>query len=352
MRTMTATHLLLLLAAVPFAVGCSDRGLTAQQPGYLSSDPCAQHTDQSSCLATARGCRWAEVAQTQPCAPCPEGAKCAVDCAAPVALGACVSNDPCLARDEAACRADSGCAWSSVALLCPIGAACSGGGFCHAKDDGGGDCACVSPVACPTGAECPKVECDCSGGGGGGACSCACPPCAPGEMCPPCACDCNDGGPGCSDPGTCACACPDCGPDASCAPCDCTCSGGGAPVGVVSSGGSDPASCFQYKDAQTCTAHAGCGIAPGPGGIFVCAGAKAPAQPCACYGPPCAPDSVGCDCACDCGTGGGETMKGCVPPPLPSPPPDLKPCPAIACAADCANGQKKDANGCDTCVCL
>ena len=84
---------------------------------------------------------------------------------APASTFVCVGKDPCRAHDQAGCLADSVCAWSQIDLLCPIGSDCSSGGFCHVRSDVGGDCACVSPVACPADAPCPKVECDCSGGG-------------------------------------------------------------------------------------------------------------------------------------------------------------------------------------------
>ena len=359
----------LLFVALGLAAGCSDRGLVAQSPGYLASDKCIQSADQASCGAQI-GCQWLQI-------PVAEGNNSASE--APRAMFACVAQDVCLSLGQTACLADSGCAWSKIGTLCPVGSDCSSGGFCHAKDNGGGDCACVSPIACPLDGECAKVECDCSGGGGGsggGACGCSCAPCAPGAECPPCACNCEGGGgggnSGCDQPGTCACACPACAPGEDCPPCDCTCGSGGGTT--INDGSPDP--CSKFTDATSCEASESfqCGVAPSPAGVFVCAsvGTKPGTPPsCACACPVC-PDGAPCaPCACDCGTDGGigggndggtssgGLMTGCIPPaPPPSrpgPPSTDKPtpiaCPAIGCAASCANGTLTGSDGCPTCAC-
>lgn len=329
--------------------GCSsDRGLAPTDRGYLASSVCAQRTTESTCAAEATGCQWVATDAAK------EGGGPA---------GGCVANDPCLQMSQSACAADSGCAWS-VGALCPLGATCtSDGGFCHAKDASGGDCACVSPLTCPADGDCPQVECDCSGGGSGGsggACSCTCAPCAAGEVCPPCACACDDGGPNCGDTGTCACACPACAPGESCPPCDCVCSGGATTVG--GGGGStvsDP--CSVHEDATACSADTanacvfyafGAPCVEGqPCKAGVCQTSKPSNDPtCDCACPDCPPGAECAPCTCDCGgSGGGTTMSGCVPPPQPT---DPIACPAIGCATKCPNGEKLDASGCPTCECL
>jgi hypothetical protein len=347
------TSLMVALAGLAALAGCTQgNGLPAQSPGYLANDTCSAHRDQTSCSADARGCDWIipEIALGAPtrcgggwddgdapnteATPLPLGPSC--DPITP--QGVCVVRDPCLALDEAACHADSGCAWSAVKTLCPVGSDCTSGGFCHAKDSGGGDCACVSPVVCPVDGPCAQVECDCSGGGGGGACTCNCLPCAPGESCPPCACDCNDGGSNCTDPGTCACACPACAPGETCPPCECKCEGGGG-----TSIGPAP---VPPPDAPEARPECVCDCAGCPDGSTDC--------------PPCQ-----CDCPVDDGGswGGGSTggtMSGCIPPPpppsrpgpAPTDPDDApKACPAIGCLLDCFEGYAKDQNGCPICEC-
>lgn len=334
---------------VPMALmavaGCDNgRGLAPVNRGYLASDACAQRTSESACGTEATACQWIATDAT----------------AESSAAGGCVAKDPCLTLGQSACTADSGCAWS-VGKLCPLGATCSSdGGFCHAKDPSGGDCACVSPLACPADGDCAKVECDCSGGGnsgGGGACACTCAPCAAGEACPPCSCSCGDGGPTCDTPGTCACACPACAPGESCPPCDCACSDGTTSVGSGTTTTADP--CNAHEDATTCSADtanacvfyafgAPC-IEGQPCKAGVCQTKTPPTDPtCDCACPDCPPNADCAPCSCTC-SGGGSTMTGCVPPPQPT---DPIACPAIGCFAPCANGTKLDASGCPTCECL
>ena len=260
--------------------GCSGDGTRAPHllQGYLATDGCTKNVTQTDCDATERGCRWITTKQ----------------------VGVCVANDTCLSLGKAGCSADATCAWSAAATLCPVGADCGDGGYCHSRDQGGTDCACVSPISSNANGTVPAVECDCSGGGGGttgsgGACSCACATCAPGEICPPCACDCNDGGSGCGSGSTCACACPAL-PDGTVAP-DCVCNwtdGGG-----------------------TTTVSPACACAPGEN--------------------------------CACATAAVDGGMTCVVPPTPMPTPVV--CSAIACAKTCTNGLATDASGCTTCVC-
>ena len=312
--------------------GCSG-GTTGSKhlaQGYLATDACSQHVTESDCDATERGCRWVATAK----------------------VGVCVSNDACLSLDRSACGADTTCAWSSATTLCPVGADCADGGYCHTRDVSGTDCACVSPISSNQSGVVPAVECDCSGGdagdggtttGSGGACACACPACAPGEICPPCVCNCDDGGQGCGSGSTCACACGAPSPDGGVAdPCVCSCNDQGNTTTTVRD------LCSAHTDANSCTADAAnhCGIVPGPGGAFVCAGASNGGS---------APTGTGCACAsgvpCDCPpstpTDGGSV---CAVPPAPTPTP--VPCPAIACAdLSCTKGLASDSSGCPTCAC-
>jgi len=335
----------LSVAAVFGAAGCSNDGLSLRNAGYLANDAYTQNTSASACAAAQPGCRWVEVDRDAPTTKCgtdtapnapdeageekPLGKSCLE--VAPSPSGVCVANDPCLALGATACRDKGECAWSATKVLCPIGASCDDGGYCHAREQGGTDCACVSPVTCPMGEDCPEVECDCSSGGSGGsggACTCACPSCGPGEDCPPCACNCDDGGPGCTKPGTCYTSCPSCLPDTDC-PCVTVCEDGGNTSS--GSGGGTSAS-----------------GAPSDGGFSETPGE---APPCACACEPCKAGSSCPPCACDCDGGGG--MAGCVGPPLPAPVPQPDPtCTAIGCFLYCADGYVKDANGCNTCVCL
>ncbi|MEO6953265.1 MAG: hypothetical protein ABI321_15805 [Polyangia bacterium] len=316
-----------LFAAALFLsiAGCngSTTGQKNLAQGYLATDACSQHVTASACDATERGCRWVTTNK----------------------VGVCVSNDACLSLGKAGCGADATCAWSAAATLCPVGASCADGGYCHTRDAGGTDCACVSPISSNAGGTVPAVECDCSGGaagegggmtGSGGACACACPACAPGEICPPCACNCDDGGEGCSSGSTCACACGAPPPDGGVAdPCVCNCNDQGNTTTV-----SDV--CSAHADSDSCTTDTTnhCGVVPGPGGAFVCAGAIDGGAAPIC---PCAPGS-----SCNCPTNSGGST--CAVPPAPGPTPIA--CPAIACAnLTCTKGLASDSSGCPTCAC-
>jgi hypothetical protein len=330
--------------------GCSSSHLVGgtEASGYLGGDVCNQLGSESACNA-AGGCAWLVP-------PCPAGATCPA--------GVCYAPDPCLKiADAATCNADSRCAWSEAATLCPVGADCASGGYCHPKDPSGGSCGCVTPLACPAGSTCPPPECDCSGGSGGsggGSCTCACPPCAPGEACPPCACDCS--GTGCVTGGTCVCACPDCAPGQDCPPCACGCGSTGpvpAPTGTTSNdpsmgGPGDP--CSAFTDANTCTANSGCqwfaSGQPCMTGQTCVSGVcqtEMPPPPtgCGCACPTCAPGTACPPCDCNCT----DPSGGCTPPAPPTGGGGTV-CPAIGCASPCPNGTKTGADGCPTCECL
>jgi hypothetical protein len=310
-------------------------------PGYLASDACGGHTDAEACAGA--GCEWLEIEA------CPAGADCARG-------GVCASPDPCRAHgDEASCVADAdhGCAWAGVESLCPAGAACADG-FCYAAGDG--DCACVCPLYCPAGEDCPPCECDCApsggGGSGGGTCSCECPACSPGEECPPCSCDCSDDG-GCVDDGTCTCVCPSCEEGTECPPCECGCepsggSSGGADPGDADEPDSPPPTtptcecaecppgescppcdcgtadpCSEHVDETTCSADTAnecswialgipCSSDEEECRSGVCQGpSSGGGDDCTCVCPDCAPGEACPPCSCDCSGGGGG--GGCVP---------------------------------------
>jgi hypothetical protein len=348
-----------------FFLGCGNGASTTKVPAYLSVGACSGHADRTTCAAD-RSCAWAALGET-----CPAGASCP--------QGVCVPQDPCFSHgDAAACSSDSRCAWSRVDKLCPvgIGSDCSGGGFCHLKDAGGGGCACVSPVTCPPGQRCPATECDCSDRHGGGVCTCSCQQCLVGQSCPPCQCTCEpSGGPGsCVEGGTCTCGCPVCPPGMTCPPCSCNCGSGGVASAGGGTGGPSAqgtstcvcptcapgVACSCDCAADPCQAHteeAACradltdactwyalGIpcqVGQPCRSGVCQKAPPPGPMgggCGCTCPACAPGSSCPPCSCNCGGPGN-----CVPPPAV--------CPGLGCYPQCPNGIKKDANGCDTCEC-
>jgi len=375
----------LSVAALVLGAGCSGSSSTKHVDAYLASEHCSQSLSPTACAAES-DCHWVATGNaptnTSPGGPCLNraGSQDAPDCV--LAPGVCASNDPCLALDKHACAGDSSCAWSQTTSLCPVGASCNDGGYCHASGGSGGSCACLSPIACPANAPCPTVECDCSGGGGqadggsssgGGSCTCACPACAPGEDCAPCDCDCNGGSPGCQDMGgTCACACPLEADGTTSSSCDCNCG-----TGPVS--GTDP--CNQFTDAQSCE-HNGqytCGVAPGPGGAFLCV-TLTPSNPCSAHtdaascnadtangcgyvADPCPPDATACGGECvqvpssACGTlsdyntcvattgcgwalpgdcqQGSTCPEGCVSTGSSNPPPPVCNCPACPAGVSC-----------------
>ena len=393
------------------ALGCNGGGLSAPQQGYLASDPCVQNTAAASC-GTQAGCHWIPTAisttnNTSPSHIC-NGGSCPGPSCCPSDVsqqpGVCVTTDPCLSRDRASCGEDTGCAWSQVGTLCPVGATCGDGGFCHAKDAAGGGCACVSAIACPANGPCAPVECDCTGGGqpgggigGGGACTCACPACEPGHDCAPCKCDCDTGGPGCTNPGTCVCAGPVCAPNEPCPAYACACANGGAASasgsgGTVSSG--DP--CSMHPDVASCLADtangcrsvqppcvagANCGpICEGTNTATKSSSGTSSTSACSshtdrasCAGAdidcvylpaPCPVEHTDCgictprdnstcvcncpDCPagascvpCACDCGTGGGMNGCLPPPTPTPGPTPIACKPAVCNQACTTDTKE-----------
>jgi hypothetical protein len=335
---MRPARILVLLVA---ATGCYAQASDRAVPATVVNDACGTNVSEGTCAASA-GCEWRAVKSA-----CPAGATCPE--------GVCVTPDPCAGlSDKARCEADTRCAWSGVRLasasidLCPLGQTCDAGGYCHTRDASGGGCTCVQPIACPTNADCPAVECDCSnpppgGGGGGGTCTCTCTACAPGETCPPCTCDCDGGGGGgsCEDAtgggtggGTCTCACPTCAPGTSCLPCDCACGAGNVGVSSTRTTMVGPAEtttpadpCAAHGDTTTCVADNAnscswielgivCITTPCPSGACV----QVKAVPgggggCGCACPACTP-GAGCPpCACDCC--GSTKDPGPVPEPVP-----------------------------------
>ena len=301
MKTWLGTTALLLALA-----GCSGGKSGALARGYLATDSCSQHVTAADC---GTSCRWVDIAVDNGCGT--GGKLCASPVEGSAGTGACVAEDPCLALGKDACASDPTCAWSAAETLCPIGAACDDGGYCHARNQGGTDCACVSPVSSNADGTLAPVECDCSGGGAsagsgsGGACACACPACAPGETCPPCDCQCNDGGPTCTSGTTCACACLACAPGETCPPCDCNCgAGGGTTAGGSATG----------TGTGTATGSSGSGGKTGSGTNAIDAGSA------------------------------------CTPPSTPSNPPTGV-CPGLGCDPACPKGTTTDANGCPTCTC-
>lgn len=253
---------LALLAGCP----TSQKDAKGKILAYIVSEggaECARHADATSC--NANGC-----AYVTPEIACLAGMTC------PGSV--CVAKDPCIEHQDAAqCAADARCAWSATRDLVAVGSDPAAGGFCHAVTVGGGSCACVSPVSCPTGSACPPMECDCAGGGeSGGSCTCACAACEPGGACPPCACDCRASDPteNCVTGGTCACACPACPDDGACAPCACDCVAGDVVgSGTKSSGGGTGSSGVSNCTCPACVAGSEC--AP-----CTCDGGEVPVDPC------------------------------------------------------------------------
>ncbi|HEY3446844.1 MAG TPA: hypothetical protein VGK67_10795 [Myxococcales bacterium] len=297
------------------AAGCSssqkdNKGKILAYIVSQDSAACAKHLDGTTC-GGASGCEWAAADIA-----CMAGMTCP--------SGICIAKDACIDhQDASSCAADAKCAWSATKDLVAVGSDPGANGFCHAISVSGGSCACVSPVSCPNGAQCPPMECDCAGGGeSGGSCTCACSPCEAGKECPPCACDCQASDPsqGCVSGGTCACACPACPDNAACAPCACDCLPSGDVVGsgTKSGGGSTGSSGTSNCTCPACVAGSAC--AP-----CTCDGGAAPVDPCNAHGDAtaCAADTTNacawygmgaCACpacepgkecpACDCGSSG------------------------------------------------
>jgi hypothetical protein len=305
------------------AGGCYQQANNRAVPAAVVNDSCGAQVTQQSCTSAA-GCEWHAVdADCAPGAACPGGV--------------CVTPDPCgRLADKATCEGDARCAWSDLRIesasidLCLVGQSCDTGGYCRARDASGGGCTCVQPLACPTNADCPAVECECStpptgsNGGGVGMCTCTCPACPPGEACAPCACHCGSGAscPGATGGATCTCVCPTCAPGASCAPCDCACGAGN--IGVsnkVSSGPTAPApggsttdipdACAGHGDAPACAADVAnrcrwielgivCVTTPCPSGACVQVKSVPGGGGCGCACPACAAGQSCPPCACDC----------------------------------------------------
>ena len=153
------------ILAVLIAAGCYEQSSNRAVPVTFVNDACGANATQTACGAAA-GCVWRPVKSD-----CPPGAACPD--------GICATPDPCAAlTDRGLCEADARCSWAGLRAgsqaidLCPAGQTCDAGGYCHVRDASGGGCTCVQPVACPTNADCPAVQCDCSNpasGSGGGA---------------------------------------------------------------------------------------------------------------------------------------------------------------------------------------
>jgi hypothetical protein len=317
---MRPTAILSLFACLG---GCSDDQRTSPQriASYESTDPCSSHADESSCSTdTGNGCSWINL-----------GLACPADTECP--SGVCQQLDACRTHDDAAsCTADPGCDWAAVEL-CPADGETCPEGFCYTKADG---CACVCPLYCPAGADCPPCECDCppDGGGGGDDCTCACPSCLEGESCPPCDCSCDGGGSGgsCGED-TCTCTCPSCAAGEECPPCTCDCgpsedppetcvcpscpagescppcSCDGAEADDPCQGHTEEAACLAdtVNECQWYAIGAPC-IEGEPCRSGVCQGPTDPGGGgggggCTCVCPDCAPGET-CP-PCDCGTGDG-----------------------------------------------